>query len=716
MSVNAEQGLYIVLVSVHGLIRGRDLELGRDSDTGGQTKYVVELARALGQSSGVSRVDLLTRAVTDDKVSKDYSVSSEPLGENAYIVRIPFGPRRYVRKERLWMWIQSFVDGAIDHFRRLGRTPDLVHGHYADGGLVAGDLSALLGVPMAFTGHSLGIEKRQRLIESGVDKSVVESRYNIAERIEAEENALSHSSLVVASTNQEANEQYALYSQYRRTRTLVIPPGVDLDRFRPLKRYEPNPDAYALIARFLEKPHKPWILALSRPDERKNIGALLEAYGGSKRLQELANLVVVAGPRHDITAMDRGQRTVFLNMLLAIDRYDLYGKVAYPKRHDPDQVPGLYRVAARFGGVFVNPALTEPFGLTLIEAAASGLPLVATDDGGPRDILARCKNGLLTDPTDVASIEAALFNALSDKKRWKRWSESGLRAVRRYYTWEGHVRSYLSAARRLVAREGRRKRGALRSLLPVSNRLLIADIDNTLIGDSDALAKLAAELKASPVRIGFGIATGRRLASAVKVLRERGAPRPDFFITAVGTEIHYGPRLVPDHDWAHTLDYRWNADTARETLEGMRGLKLQAKSEQLRFKVSYFIDPAKAPPLRQIVKTLRTKGLHVKAVFSHGQFLDILPVRASKGMALRYLANRWHVPMDCVLAAGDSGNDEEMLLGANLGVVVGNHSEELEKLRGRERVYFASRTHAGGILEGAEHYDFFAPMPNRELI
>ena len=42
-------GKYLLLISVHGLIRGHDLELGRDADTGGQTKYVVDLARALGR-------------------------------------------------------------------------------------------------------------------------------------------------------------------------------------------------------------------------------------------------------------------------------------------------------------------------------------------------------------------------------------------------------------------------------------------------------------------------------------------------------------------------------------------------------------------------------------------------------------------------------------------------------------------------------------------
>ncbi len=59
-----------------------------------------------------------------------------------------------------------------------------------------------------------------------------------------------------------------------------------------------------------------------------------------------------------------------------------------------------------------------------------------------------------------------------------------------------------------------------------------------------------------------------------------------------------------------------------------------------------------------------------------------------------------------VLVAGDSGNDEEMLRGNTLGVVVGNHDGELEHLRGHERVYFAAGSHARGILEGIDHYRF----------
>ena len=56
--------------------------------------------------------------------------------------------------------------------------------------------------------------------------------------------------------------------------------------------------------------------------------------------------------------------------------------------------------------------------------------------------------------------------------------------------------------------------------------------------------------------------------------------------------------------------------------------------------------------------------------------------------------------------AGDSGNDEDMLRGEMLGIVVGNHEPELDKLRGLRNIYFAQGPYADGILEGFEHYHF----------
>ena len=86
----------ILLISIHGLIRGDNLELGRDADTGGQTKYVVELAKALGDLDAVSNVSLLTRLINDDSVSSDYAQPIEKLSQCTSIIRIPCGEDEYL--------------------------------------------------------------------------------------------------------------------------------------------------------------------------------------------------------------------------------------------------------------------------------------------------------------------------------------------------------------------------------------------------------------------------------------------------------------------------------------------------------------------------------------------------------------------------------------------------------------------------------------------
>jgi sucrose-phosphate synthase len=107
---------------------------------------------------------------------------------------------------------------------------------------------------------------------------------------------------------------------------------------------------------------------------------------------------------------------------------------------------------------------------------------------------------------------------------------------------------------------------------------------------------------------------------------------------------------------------------------------------------------------------LRQLDLHAKLIYSHGKYLDLLPVRASKGLAVRYLSMKWGLPPERILVAGDSGNDEDMLSGNTLGVIVGNHSPELNRLKGKSGVYFAEQKYAWGILEGMRHYDFLGDL------
>ncbi|WP_407922447.1 HAD-IIB family hydrolase [Acidihalobacter prosperus] len=703
-------GWYLMHISLHGLVRGDDIELGRDADTGGQIQYVVELTRALAKLGAVGRVDLLTRRIDDPRVGDGYRREDEPLDDagRARIVRIPFGPRRYLRKERLWPYLDCFVDLALQYIRKVGRVPDVIHAHYADAGQAGARLAALLGVPFIFTGHSLGREKRRLLRERGQSDELIERRYQISRRIEAEEHALDMASLVVASTQQEVESQYALYDNHERRQVAVIPPGVDISRFHPAAKGERVGDCVHGIERFLRYPRRPWILALARADERKNLATLVHAFGAHPDLRERANLVLVAGVRDRIGELEKGASRVWRELLELIDEYDLYGHIAYPKQHSAEDVPCIYRGATASGGVFVNPAWTEPFGLTLIEAAASGLPVVATDDGGPQEILRHCRNGVLIDPHDAAALGEALSDTLADRRRWRQWAQRGLQGVRQHYTWTGHAEHYL---RELGKVSRRRKRGRVaKSRLPTVDRLLICDIDNTLIGDRAALAKLVRAIEAAGDSLAFGIATGRRLDSAVRVLKEWGAPTPDVLITAVGSEVHYGSNPQHDREWSQHLDFRWDRGAIFETLRGLPGLRLQPASEQRAHKVSYYADAARMPGVPAIRRELRRRGIHVNVIYSHEAYIDILPIRASKGLAVRYVADRWGLSMDHVLVAGDSGNDEEMLTGHSLGVVVGNHSPELGHLKGRKRVYFARAEHAAGVLEGIEHYHFLGKI------
>jgi sucrose-phosphate synthase len=702
------KGLYLVLLSVHGLIRGHNIELGRDADTGGQVKYVVELARALAEHPDVDRVDLITRQVIDPRVDGDYTEPLEELAPGAFIVRLPCGPRRYLRKEVLWPHLDSMADAVLQHIRQVGRRPDIIHSHYADAGYVGTRVAQLLGVPLIHTGHSLGRVKRERLLESGIRESSIETQYNMSQRIEAEEIVLGNAALVVVSTNQEVEEQYSQYENYHRKRMQVIPPGVDLERFHRPHRFEHIAHLESVLQRFLADPEKPLIFALSRADPRKNIATLIRAYGENAELRDAANLLVIAGNRDDIRSMEKGAAEVLDELLLLIDRYDLHGQIAYPKHHEPNDVPEYYRLAAQRQGAFVNPALTEPFGLTLIEAAASGLPIVATNDGGPRDIVEFCKNGQLVDPLDADAIGEALLNAVSDRTQWKRWSRNGLKGVAAHYSWEGHVRKYLREVRRVLrSPRATAPSGTSPSRLPGIDRLLVCDIDNTLIGDAEGLQELLRELDGTGHRVGFGVATGRRLESALQILRQWKVPVPDLLITAVGSEIHYGNGLVQDSGWRSHINYRWEPDALREAMRGLPGVRMQPKTEQRDFKISYYVDPGRMPSIREIRRHLRKLDLHVKLIYSHEAYLDLLPIRASKGLAIRYLAMKWNIPQEALLVAGDSGNDEEMLTGNTLGVVVGNYSPELERLRGRPRIYFAEGENARGVLEGVHAYNFF---------
>ena len=148
---------------LHGLIRSKNLELGKDSDTGGQTKYVLELAKSLANTSEVDQVDIITRLIRDTKVSSDYSKDVEFVDPGARILRFEFGPNQYLRKELLWPYLDQLTERLIFYYKTNSK-PSWIHAHYADAGYVGVRLSKFFDIPFIFTGHSLGRENRENCL------------------------------------------------------------------------------------------------------------------------------------------------------------------------------------------------------------------------------------------------------------------------------------------------------------------------------------------------------------------------------------------------------------------------------------------------------------------------------------------------------------------------------------------------------------------------
>ncbi|TXM71598.1 HAD-IIB family hydrolase [Methylobacterium sp. WL69] len=676
--------MFVLHIALQGCLRSGEVVFGLTADTGGHIRYLLDLVAASSQDVGVDRIVVATR-LFHGAPGPDYAVPEERISDKVELVRLASASPAYRSKEAMHAEVESFARNLVAWIAAQPRPPDLIHAHYADAASVAGLVADRLGIPFVFTAHSLGRVKAAMLGPAAAGCP------DLARRIAAEEAALARASLVIASSRDEAEVQYAGYAAYEPGRIRVLPPGSDLARFAAA---EPRPQVDAAIDRFLHDPGKPTLLALARPVARKNLGALVRAYGESPELQARANLVLMAGTREDIDALDGDMAGTMREILVLIDRYDLYGRVAYPKTHRPEDVPAIYAHARARGGLFVNPALNEPFGLTLLEASAAGLPLVATDSGGPNDIVETCGNGLLVDPRAPDAIAAACLRILDEPGLYAACVAGGARAAAAY-DWDRHAARYHTLLRALLAPE---------PPLAAPLQLLVCDIDNTLVGCAAALG-IFRRWRSRQAGLAFGVATGRSFHSAMAILEQQESPRPQVMITSVGSEIHHldanGVTYTADAAWRARVSADWDRDGVRAALADLDGLVPQGSLEQRGHKLSYFGDAGTAQAVR--ARLART-GRRANVIHSHGRYLDVLPVAASKGTAVDHVRARYGLPERAVFVAGDSGNDVEMLRAQGHAIIVANYSDDLASQAGLTHSYVARASHARGIIEGVGHF------------
>jgi sucrose-phosphate synthase len=712
---------YIQLYSPHGLIRYNEPEIGRDKDTGGQVKYVLEMLENLSLHPQVRKVDLFTRRIVDKRVSPSYEKEIETINEKARIVRISCGGQVYRQKETLWDYLDEFIDKTIRFIDEEGDFPDVVHGHYADGMYLAKQISEIFGIPFIATGHSLGRNKKNILLQEGLTAEKINEKFNIERRIEVEENVLDKADAFVVSTQYIIDSQYSLYNNVKHARFEVIPPGINSEIYYPFYRmdmpgfkmpieqeqafYRVNAD----IDRFLFNPSKPLILSIGRADKRKNFETIIQAYGQDKELQAMANLAIFAGVRKDITQMPAEEQDILTNLLLLLDKYDLYGKMAIPKKNDPKlDVPEIYRIAARKKGVFVNATPGENFGLTIVEAASCGLPVVASPTGGPKEILEQCDNGLLVDVENPTAVADALKKIISDDALWNKYSSNGILATSQLYSWNAFAEKYVELVSNLYKqREDNAPspvhKTAYGKRLAQAKLFVISDLDGTLIEGEDpqGLKEFSEWIINNQDEVAFGIATGRNRYITEQALSEYHLPSPDILICSAGSEIYYTDKFIHDKGWESHINYQWKRNELQQILSKFPGIRLQEQEAQWPFKLSYYVDESfNEDDLANRYKYLDDHKLRAKILLTENRLLDLLPFRASKGSAVRYLSYKWKKPLEQFITAGNSGNDIDMLSGKTKAIVVANYSEELENLKKNNSIYFTKKPLALGVLEG----------------
>ena len=673
--------LHIMSIALGGCLRAEPVRYGITEDTGGHITYILGEMEALARRDDVELAEIVTRRFADDRLGAIHAQSEEWVADKCVIRRIDSGDARYLAKEALAQDRAAFVDALFADLRARDRLPDIIHAHFADAADIAARIEREFGIPFIYTAHSLGLDKRaaftdpQRKLAAELDGRIAE-----------EDRAIGAASAIIGSSRDECERQILAYPSARIGRVHRIVPGVKI----PSIGKDAEDRARDLIAPFLREPGKPIVLAIARPVAKKNLAMLVEAFGRSPGLRDRANLVILAGLRDGIESGGAERRAVFSELLDTIDRHELYGSIAYPPRHTREDVAALFGLARTSGGVFVNPAKVEPYGLTLVEAAAHGVPVVATRIGGPIDILDQLDHGLLVDPDDPQDIADAIERLLDDRELWAQKSANALARVTAM-TWEAYADQFVALARDIPTPKA--------PVTAVLSSLLVCDLDNTLTGCRTGVSRLRDYLKRNN-GVGFVLATGRSIVEAQRIVREWGLPRPRAWITSVGSELYVerNGEIERDRLFDRKIALGWDPVAVDEAVKGLEGLTPQPHYEQRDFKRSFFADdPTVADALRS---RLLKRGIYARTVFSHSTLLDVLPIAGGKAAAMRHVAGRLGVDMRHVFAVGDSGNDEDMLTACDNAIMVANHSQEIATLSDRPNVYVARRSHANGALEG----------------
>lgn len=489
----------VAIISPHGWFGQADV-LGRP-DTGGQVVYILDQVRALEedmkQRLEVQGLDIEPKILVLSRLIPEAEGTNcdqrlEPIAgsRNAAILRVPFRAEsgevlpQWISRFEVWPFMERYtLDAERELLAELGGRPDLIVGNYSDGNLVASLMAHRLGVTQCNIAHAL---EKAKYLYSDLFWQDNEEQYHFSCQFTVDLLAMNMADFIITSTYQEIAGTESSIGQYEGHQTFTLPglyrviegidvydpkfnivsPGADdtvyfpfTEQARRLRHLEPeleelvfgNPVAGASRGQLVD-PDKPLLFTMARMDRIKNITGLLEWYGRSKALRKEANLLIASGYIDPERSNDTEERAQLEMMHQLMDKYDLDGQVRWLEGQvDRERNGELYRFVADRQGAFVQPALFEAFGLTVIEAMGTGLPTFATCFGGPLEIIEEGLSGFHIDPNhgDAAAQKIADFFARcrADPKQWKKISKGALQRVESHYTWQRYAERMMTLSR-----------------------------------------------------------------------------------------------------------------------------------------------------------------------------------------------------------------------------------------------------------------------------
>ncbi|XP_065015384.1 sucrose synthase 1 isoform X1 [Musa acuminata AAA Group] len=476
----------VVILSPHGYFAQANV-LGYP-DTGGQVVYILDQVRALEnemllrikqQGLDITPRILIVTRLLPDAVGTTCGERLEQVDgtQHTSILRVPFRNekgilRKWISRFDVWPYLETYTeDVAKELAEELQATPDLIIGNYSDGNLVASLLAHKLGVTQCTIAHAL---EKTKYPNSDIYWKKFDDQYHFSCQFTADLFAMNHTDFIITSTFQEIAGSKDTVGQYESHTAFTLPglyrvvhginvfdpkfnivsPGADMSVYFPHVEVDKrlthfHPEIEELLFSSVENDehkfvlndrNKPIIFSMARLDRVKNLTGLVELYGRNARLRELANLVVVAGD-HGKESKDIEELAERKKMFGLIEEYNLNGQIRWiSAQMDRVRNGELYRYIADTKGAFVQPALYEAFGLTVVEAMTCGLPTFATGYGGPAEIIVHGVSGFHIDPYQkdkAAEILVGFFEKCKeDPTHWDKISQGGLQRIYEKYTWK----------------------------------------------------------------------------------------------------------------------------------------------------------------------------------------------------------------------------------------------------------------------------------------